>query len=81
MAPSLQAYLSDGDPEYLMVVETCGKGAILDMQDTSKANYFATGKEKNLICRVFIESKMILFCMYAGFLVIYSQIIFYSCLI
>ena len=69
---------SGGDTERLMAVQNSfPKGAILDSRDASKANYFAADKDKSLICRVFIKADMVLFCVYAKFLIIYFQMIFY----
>ena len=77
--PLLQVLLSGGDTERLMAVQTSfRKGAILDSRDASKAKYFAADKNKSLICRVFIKTDMALFCVYAKFLIIYFQMIFYT---
>ena len=37
-------------------------------------NYFAADEGKSLICRVFIETDMILFCVYTEFRIIYFRI-------
>ena len=54
------------------------KGAILDIWDAFKVNYFAVDKDKSLICRVFLKAGMVLFCMYVKFRIIYFQMVFYT---
>ena len=71
--------MSGGDTEHLVAVQTSfPKGAILDIWDTSKVNYFAADKGKSLICRVFIKPDMILLWVYVEFHMIYFQMIFYT---
>ena len=49
----------------IMAVETSfPKDVILIWDVLLKVNYFAADKGKSLICRVFIEAKMIIFCAY-----------------
>ena len=43
------------------------EGAILDIRNASKVNYFAADKGKSLNCRVFIKADMVLFCVYKKF--------------
>ena len=47
------------------------KGAILDIQDAFRVNYFAADKCKSLIGRVFTKADMILFCVYVEFHIMY----------
>ena len=47
----------------------------------SEVNHFAAEKGKISICGVFIKAAMILLFVYAGFHLIYLQMIFYSSLI
>ena len=62
-----------------MAVQTSfPKGAILDIQDASKVNYFAADTGKSLICWIFIKADVVLSCMYVKFHIIYFQIIFYT---
>ena len=42
-----------------------------------KVNYFATDKGNSLNCRIFIEAKMSLLCVYAEFHLIYFHFIFF----
>ena len=75
----LQFPLSGGDTEHFMAVQTLfPKGAILDIRDASKVNYFAPDKGRSLTCRVFIKADMVLFCLYKKFHIIYFQIFFYT---
>ena len=63
----LQASI-DHDTEHLMAVQTLfPKGAILDIWDASKVNYFDADKGKIFICRAFIKTDMVLFCLYVKF--------------
>ena len=43
-----------------------------------KANYFAVGRGKKLICGVFLKAEMILSCVSEEFCIIYFQIIFFT---